>query len=181
MINRIIIAGFGGQGIIIAGKILATAFMNEGKEVTFFPSYGAEMRGGTCNCSVVVSDNPIASPIIHNPDTLLLFNKPSMDKFERLCKKDGIIIFNSSLIKEKSKRSDIRSFYINASNIAEESGTIKGTNMAMLGAFAKITGLVKIDSLKESIKENFKSLKEELLKINIDILLKGYEFNFNPS
>lgn len=181
MINKIIMAGFGGQGILLAGKILATACMNEGKEVTFFPSYGAEMRGGTCNCSVVVSDKPIASPIISKGDILLLFNKPSVDKFEKLCNKNGIIIFNSSLIKEKSQRNDIKAFYIEASNIADSEGSIKGTNMVMLGALSKITGIVKIDSLIDSLRENLRNLKENLINININILKKGYEYNFNPS
>ena len=176
MINKIIIAGFGGQGIIIAGKILATAAMNENKEVTFFPSYGAEMRGGTCNCSVIISDKKIASPIISNPDTLLLFNKPSMDKFEKFCKKDSIVIYNSSLIQEKSKKDDIKTFYIDASNIADKNGNIKAANMVMLGAFAKITNLVKIDSLIDSIKENFKTLKEDIVKININSLKLGYNY-----
>ncbi len=177
MINKIILAGFGGQGILVGGKILAHAFMNEGKEVTYFPSYGAEMRGGTCNCSIVVSDKPISSPIISNPDTLLLFNKPSKDKFEKLCKKDALVIYNSSLIKEKAKRDDIRAIYFDASNISEKNGSIKATNIAMLAVFSKVSNLVKIDSLIESIKENFKGMKEEIINMNIKILKLCYELS----
>lgn len=178
MLNKIILAGFGGQGIIIGGKILAYAFMDEGKDVTLFPSYGAEMRGGTCNCSVIVSDKPISSPIIINPDTLLLFNKPSVAKFEKLCKRDSLVIYNSSLINERSKRDDIKAIYFNASNIAENNGSIKAANIAMIGAFAKISNLVKIDSLIKSIKENFNNLKSEIINININILKLVYEMDF---
>ena len=139
MTTKIIIAGFGGQGIILAGKLLAYSAMIENKEVTHMPSYGAEMRGGTCKCSVIISDEPIASPIVSKSDITLIMNLPSKIKFEPICKNQSKIFINSSLIEEKAKRDDLAAYYVDATNLAEEAGSVKSANMIMLGAFAKIS------------------------------------------
>ncbi len=175
MIKKIIIAGFGGQGIILLGRLLAYAAMLEGKEVTHFPSYGAEMRGGTCQCSVVISDSQIASPVINNPDIALIFNKPSMDKFESKCKKDGIIFLNSTLINEKVNRSDLQAYYVDATKIADSLGNTMCTNMIILGLFAKVTRLVKLDTLIESLNEIISKRNKQLIELNTLALKKGYD------
>ena len=176
MITKIIIAGFGGQGIILSGMLLAYSAMIEGKEVSHFPSYGAEMRGGTCNCSVIISDEPIASPIINQPDITLVFNQPSKLKFEPRCINKGKIIINSSLIEEKVDRKDIEAYYVDATNSAEKLGSIRSTNMVMLGALTKITKLVKINTLINALPEVISARNISLLKINSNALSEGYNF-----
>jgi 2-oxoglutarate ferredoxin oxidoreductase subunit gamma len=175
MTTKIIIAGFGGQGIILAGKLLAHSAMTENKEVTHIPSYGAEMRGGTCNCSVIISDEPIASPIVSKPDVTLIMNQPSKNKFEKRCKNDSKILINSSLIEEKAKRDDLSAYYVDATNLAEEAGSVKSANMIMLGVFAKATGIVKIKTLIDSLPEVISSRNKSLIDINANALKKGYE------
>jgi len=175
MSNKIILSGFGGQGIIVAGKLLAYAAMKEGKEVTHFPSYGAEMRGGTCNCAVIISDKPIPSPIFSNPDIAIVLNKPSKIKYESKINKNGKIIINSSLVEEKACRTDVECFYVEASKIAEETGSVKAANMSVLGAFAKSTSLVKLESLIGSLKDVFPNITDKLLEINTKALTKGFE------
>jgi 2-oxoglutarate ferredoxin oxidoreductase subunit gamma len=175
MKNKIILAGFGGQGIIVGGKLLAYAAMKEGKEVTHYPSYGAEMRGGTCNCSVIISDKPISSPVISEPDIIVVLNKPSKDKFEPMIMKNGKMLLNKSLIEEKPKRSDITSFEVTATEIAEKSGSVKATNMAVLGAFSKITAIVSLQSLIDSLKDVFPNINDKLLNINIKALKEGFD------
>ena len=174
MLNKIVLAGFGGQGIIIAGKLLAISAMNENKETTHFPSYGAEMRGGTCSCSVVVGDSLIASPIIKNPDIALIFNKPSKDKYEPIMKSNGIMILNNSLIEDTSTRKDIKKYLIKASEIAEQLGSVKSTNMVMLGALVKATSTIKLDSIINSLTIAFPNAKENAIELNINALKAGY-------
>ena len=174
MKSRIILAGFGGQGIIVGGKLLAYAAMKEGREVTHYPSYGAEMRGGTCNCAVIISDEPIASPIINESDITVVLNLPSKNKFEKTVVKKGIMLMNSSLI-DAVPGGDLKYFNVPASLIAEESGSVRATNMVMLGALSKISELVSIDSLVASIKEVFPNITENLMSININAMKTGYE------
>lgn len=138
MTNEIIFAGFGGQGVILAGKILALAGMSEDKYVSHIPSYGAEMRGGTANCSVIVSDEEIASPVIEQPDVVVALNKPSMTKFEGQLKKGGLLIYNSSLIDTKPTRTDIRTLALPCNEIATETNNARGANMVVLGCLAKV-------------------------------------------
>jgi 2-oxoglutarate ferredoxin oxidoreductase subunit gamma len=175
--KKIIIAGFGGQGIILAGKLLAYSAMLEGKEVTHFASYGAEMRGGTCNCSVIVSDKTISSPIVNNADIILTLNKPSKDKFESACLSDGTMILNKSLINEDVKRNDLKSYYIDASNEAAKLGNVKITNMIMLGALSKITNVVKLETLKQALTEVISSRNKALIEINSKALETGYNLS----
>ncbi len=175
MTTKIIIAGFGGQGIILAGKLLAYSAMIENNEVTHIPSYGAEMRGGTCNCSVIISDEQIASPIVSKPDITLIMNQPSKTKFEQKCKNDSKIFINSSLIEEKVNRDDINAYYIDATNLAEKAGSVKSANMVMLGALAKVTNIVKLNTLIDSLPGIISTRNKSLIDINADALKKGYE------
>lgn len=174
MISKIIIAGFGGQGIIVGGKLLAYAAMKESKEVTHFPAYGAEMRGGTCNCSIIVSDTSIANPIIDRPDIGVFLNKPSRDKYEKLIQDGGYIIVNKTLSSEPSQRELIKSSFVEASQIAESLGSLKSTNMVILGALSKITNVVKLDSLINSLKFVFPNFSDKLIDINIGALKAGF-------
>ncbi len=135
MEERIIIAGFGGQGVMAMGQLLTYAGMIEGKHVSWLPSYGPEMRGGTANCSVIVSSEPVGSPVVVNSTTAIVMNKPSLDKFEPSVNKGGRLFINSSLIEQKSKRDDIEVYYISANEIADELGNMRVANMVMLGAY----------------------------------------------
>src|SRR5512135_1680710 len=153
MYQDVMIAGFGGQGVLVAGKLLAYAGMLEGKHVTWFPSYGAEIRGGTANCTVIISGTEIGSPVVKNPSTMLIFNEASFQKFETRIMHGGLIFLNTSLVKAPSKRSDITHVEIPANDIAEELGDIRISNMVMLGAFLKKTGVVALDSVLVALKQ----------------------------
>lgn len=143
MTTEIIFAGFGGQGVILAGKILALAGMTDGKFVSHIPSYGAAMRGGTANCSVIVSDEEIASPVIENPDVVVALNKPSMVKFEKSLKSGGLLIYNSSLIDIEPTRQDIKKLALPCNEIAEECKNPRGANMVVLGCLSKaVSGMI---------------------------------------
>lgn len=175
MTKEIIISGFGGQGIVSSGIILSHAGLHENKHVTFFPSYGAEMRGGTANCSVVISTEPVASPIVAAPDIVLVMNEPSLTRFEPLVKPDGILFFNKTLIKSVPKRQDITVIPIEANAIAEELGQGRIANMVMLGALVKKTGLLKLSTIKKAQRERFSAASDEQLLLNDRALDRGYE------
>ena len=172
MRQEVIISGFGGQGVIKAGVLLATTAMTENKHCTHFPSYGAEMRGGTANCSVIVSTDEIASPIINEPDTVIAMNEPSLDKFEPRLKKGGLLIYNSSLISKKPSRSDIEIIAVPANEIAERIGTTKCANMVVMGTYAAKTNAVSIDAIKASLSVVFAG-KDKFLNINKSALDEG--------
>lgn len=172
MENQIIIAGFGGQGVLLIGKMLAYAGMMEGKEVSWLPSYGPEMRGGTANCTVVISDKPVGSPVVKSPHILVVLNRPSLDKFEPFVKKDGLLIINSSLIDKSAERKDIEVLYVKANDIAIKCGSPKAANMVALGALIGKTKILSIKSIEETIKETF-SEKEKLVNLNLKALLEG--------
>lgn len=174
MTREIIIAGFGGQGVVSSGILLAHAGLQEGKNVTFFPSYGAEMRGGTANCSVVVSSDPIASPVVTNPDIVVIMNEPSLAKFEPTVKPGGLLFYNKTLIHSQPKRTDIAVIPIEANAVAEELGQGRIANMVMLGGVAKKTGLVKLESLFKAQRKSFGKAKEEQLQLNDKALERGY-------
>lgn len=173
MQTDLILAGFGGQGIMLIGKILAYSGMKEGKEVSWLPSYGPEMRGGTANCTVVISDNPVGSPIVRSPRVVLVMNRPSMDKFEPMLRSEGVLLVNSSLIDIKSERNDIQAVYIPANEIAIDCGTPKAANMAALGALLGKTGIVKKNTVEKTIEEQFAS-KKGVVEINKKALNRGY-------
>lgn len=170
-----VIAGFGGQGVLFAGKILVTAGMLEGKEVSWLPSYGPEMRGGTANINVIVSDKPVGSPIITKPDLLVAMNQPSLEKFEMDVKSGGVIIVDSSLIPVKVKRSDVTSFYIPASGLAVEKELSGLANMIIVGKIAKVTGLFSLDSLRKAVEKSVPQRKRDLVEFNITAIQMGYD------
>jgi 2-oxoglutarate ferredoxin oxidoreductase subunit gamma len=175
MEKGVVISGFGGQGVMLAGELLAEAGKEEGKFVTFLPSYGPEMRGGTANCHVIVSDTPIASPIIGYPEAAIVLNLPSLDKFEPLMKKNGIIIINKTLVPKEVKRGDVRVLQIDAQHVAESLGSQKVVNMILLGAYVEIEKPVKIETLKKALKGFLTGRKAELVEINEKALDEGVE------
>ncbi len=174
MYSDVIMAGFGGQGVMLIGKILAYCGMIEDKHVVWIPSYGPEMRGGTANCTVVVSDEPIASPIIANPHAIVVLNKPSLDKFEPKVKKNGLIIINETLIDRKTNRDDVKCLYTPGNRIAMELGNAKATNMVMFGTYIGATKIIRKESAIKGIEDTLKS-KPKLVPLNIQAFEKGYE------
>ncbi len=175
MTTKVIMAGFGGQGVILMGTLLSYSAMVEGKHTTFFPSYGAEMRGGTANCSVVVSDKEIASPVVTRPDCVVAMNIASLLKFEPYVRPGGVILVNSSLIDRKVERSDIEEIRLPANEIAEKLGSSKAANMVMLGGLIKKTGMVALESVTESLKSVLSERAMALLEVNKKALRKGFE------
>jgi 2-oxoglutarate ferredoxin oxidoreductase subunit gamma len=176
MTEKMLIAGFGGQGVILAGKLIAYAGMLEGKNVSHIPSYGVEMRGGTANCAVTISDQEVASPFVPHPNTLVAMNKPSLDKFEECVIPGGKIFINSSLIDRQVERDDVQVYYIPANNIAEEAGTGRASNMAIMGALIGATGIVSMESLKRSLPEVISKRNIKYNEINERAMHQGYEF-----
>jgi 2-oxoglutarate ferredoxin oxidoreductase subunit gamma len=172
MQSEVMFAGFGGQGILLMGKILAHAAMEEGAEVAWVPSYGPEMRGGTAYCTVVVSDRPIGSPIIKNPRHLVAMNRPSLEKFAQHVKKGGIILINSSLIAIRSQRDDIDELVIPAVDIAQELGSPKAANIVALAAFVSRSGIVGFERLRECVRSEFAN-KEKLIPLNMRAMDRG--------
>ncbi|MFH1782927.1 MAG: 2-oxoacid:acceptor oxidoreductase family protein [Candidatus Omnitrophota bacterium] len=175
MIERFVFAGFGGQGIMLMGKVLAYAAMKEDKYVTWMPSYGAEVRGGTAHSMVVISDNLVASPIVKDPTICVVMNSPSLKKFEGKVQKKGLLIINRSLIKESSKRNDIDILEVNATDIAEDMGNPRIANMVMLGAILGKRGILKLDSLLDALKDVISKKYSDMISLNEKALKKGYE------
>ena len=173
MYYDIILSGFGGQGIMMMGRLLAQAGMMDNNYVTWFPSYGAEMRGGTANCTVVVSSEEITSPIIDQPQAIIIMNNPSLIKFESRVKPSGLLIINKCIIEQNISRDDIEIVEISASTTAKNLGNDKVANMLMLGAFIKKTGIVSLKTTKSALKECLPLHKHSLLKINEMALQKG--------
>jgi len=169
------IAGFGGQGVLLAGKLLAHAGMLEGKRVTWFPSYGAEIRGGTANCTVIIADREIGSPVVERPSAMLILNEASFIKFEKRIRPGGQLFLNTSLVQQPSTRSDIGRIEIKANDIAEELGDIRIANMVMLGAFLKKTGVVALGSVLEALKAVLPPRRHSLLPLNEKALQCGGE------
>ena len=178
MREGIIFAGFGGQGIILSGVILCHAALEEGKQVSHIPSYGAEMRGGTANCSVVVSDTAIGSPLVPRPDVCVVMNKPSLLKYEPLVNPDGLLLWNSSLIDVRPARGDLRAVAVPANEIAEKEGSARAANMVMLGALARLRPtLASLEALVHGLGESVSARNQQLNAINIACLKKGYELS----
>ncbi|WP_432403664.1 2-oxoacid:acceptor oxidoreductase family protein [Wukongibacter sp. M2B1] len=174
--ERVICAGFGGQGVMSMGQLLSYAGMIEEKHVSWLPSYGPEMRGGTANCNVTVSDAPIGSPIIANNATAaIVMNLPSLIKFEEELQEGGMILINSSLIDRKPERQDVKSYCIPANEIAGEVGNGKVANMVMLGAYLELTNAVKVESVIEALRKVFGPSKEHLIPLNQEALKRGAE------
>lgn len=173
MEQRILIAGFGGQGILFFGKLLAYSGMLEGKEVTWFPSYGAEVRGGTANCTVIVSDEMIGSPIVRNPEILVIMNEASLNRFQPRLQKGGILLFDSSLIKGPQLRSDIHVVEIPASEIAASIGNTKYANMVMFSALIAETGIMKEESAINALEDMTPQRRRKALDANKEAIKKG--------
>jgi len=175
MQRDVIMAGFGGQGILLIGKMLAYAGMHEGKQVSWLPSYGPEMRGGTCNCTVVVSDKPVGSPVIRSPRAVLAMNLPSLEKFEADIRPGGLLVINSSLIDRGAERDDLTVIEVPANEVATDLGNPRGANMVALGAYLGATDAVSMDEVIEVIRETF-AARPAVIDVNIEALRKGYEF-----
>ncbi len=171
--EEILIAGFGGQGVMSMGQLIAYAGMKEGKYVSWLPSYGPEQRGGTANCAVVVSGEQVGSPLVSQPTTAIVLNNPSYDKFEPTVRPGGLLIVNASLITKLSERTDIKVVNINATELAKELGNPKIANMILLGAFLEITGILSDDSILEALKKVLSPEKHSLLEINKRALERG--------
>ncbi|QNB46626.1 2-oxoacid:ferredoxin oxidoreductase subunit gamma [Thermanaerosceptrum fracticalcis] len=175
MLKQMILAGFGGQGVMSMGQLLVYGGMLEGKEVAWIPSYGPEMRGGTANCSVTISSSPISSPLVTEPDIVVAMNRPSLDKFEPLLKPGGILFINSSLIDRPAKRTDITVYYVPVNEKAGVLGESRVANMVMLGALLQAEPLIKPLSVMESLKKVLPENKHHLLPLNAQALAMGAE------
>jgi len=175
MLEEVIIAGFGGQGVMLMGRLLAYAGMLEGKNVAWMPSYGPEMRGGTANCTVIISSEEIASPVVPYPMSIIVMNKPSLDKFEPTVQKDGLIIINESLIDQKVKRDDVRIVRVPANDIANELGNLKVANMVVLGAYLKKSEVVKLESIFKALEKVLSGRNQKLIDLNKKALKQGEE------
>jgi 2-oxoglutarate ferredoxin oxidoreductase subunit gamma len=171
---EVMFAGFGGQGILTAGQLLAYAGIAEGKQVAWIPSYGPEMRGGTAYCTVVVSDSRIGSPIVTQPTCICVFNRPSFDKFASKVKPNGLFIVNSSLIDVTSDRTDFTQLLVPANDIAMAAGNAKAANIAVLGAFVAASGVVGYETIRATVKEKL-GQKKGILEVNLKALKEGYQ------
>lgn len=172
MTHEIIMAGFGGQGVMLMGQLMTYAGMLENKHVSWIPSYGPEMRGGTANCSVIISNEPVGAPIVTEPTTVVAMNLPSLEKFEPLLQAGGNLIINSSLIEKNAKRSDIKVYRVPSNDIANELGNAKVANMVVLGAVIAATGAVSYDSILKAFAKMF-AKKPELLAVNEQAIRRG--------
>jgi 2-oxoglutarate ferredoxin oxidoreductase subunit gamma len=178
MMTKTAFAGTGGQGVLMMGYILSLSAMRDGKHVTYLPSYGAEVRGGTANCTVSISDEEIASPVASSPDFVVVMNKPSMLKYQWVMKSGGIMIINSSLIDSVPARDDIDIVKIPANNIAIELGNERILNIIMLGAFVAKTGIITHDSIMNGLVEVFKDKKFGSMDLNRQGMARGAEYIF---
>jgi len=177
MYQDVIIAGFGGQGVMLIGNLLAYAGMHQGLNVTYIPVYGPEMRGGTANCTVVISEEEIGSPLIASPLSLIAMNRPSLDKFQPRLKKNGIQIINSSLIDaELADKKRTRSYFVPCNEIADKIGNSRMANMVALGAYVQATGCVSLKSVKDSLSSVISSHYKHLIPKNADALQAGADF-----
>ncbi len=176
MNKEILIAGFGGQGILFSGKFLAYGGLIDGKEVSWLPSYGPEMRGGTANCSIILSDNKIGSPIVDKPDVLIAMNAPSFDKYITEVKSGGMAIVDSSLIDKKSERDDVEAYYIPATRLASEEGLTGLANMIILGLFLKKTNLMTDELIEAVMKKIVPAKKPQLYDLNMKAIQLGYNY-----
>jgi len=171
--TQIVIAGFGGQGIVLTGNIIARACVMEDKHVAGMVSYGVEMRGGTANATVVISDSEIASPFVSKPDVAIILNQPSLDKFESQIAENGTVILNSSMITRDVERKDLDVVHVEAAKIAQWLGNARVANVVALGAFIAKTGILKTRSIDKSIEQLFAKKKAALITINKKALLEG--------
>ena len=166
MDQQLIIAGFGGQGVLLIGQLLAYSGMLEGKEVSWMPAYGPEMRGGSANCSVVISDQPVGSPKVEDATAVIAMNRPAMEKFESSIVPGGILLMNSSLIDVEPKRTDVKVVKVPVNDIAAELGNTRVGNMVMLGAYSAAAGVFSVDTLIEALRHKLGPAKEKFIPLN---------------
>jgi 2-oxoglutarate ferredoxin oxidoreductase subunit gamma len=176
MLIKTVFSGFGGQGVLSMGNAVATAAMLEGKHVTYFPSYGAEVRGGTANCTVSVSDEEIASPVASEPEFVVAMNQPAFVRFQNLLVSGGLALVNASMVSAASVRGDIEVVEVPTSELAEKLGNIKVANMIMLGAFIRVSSIVSFPRLLKNLPDILGAKRERLLKINQQALELGHAF-----
>ncbi len=176
MQEEIIISGFGGQGTLFAGQVLAYAAMDAGFHVTWIPSYGPEMRGGKARCTVVISDQEIGSPLVRRPSAAIVMNIPSFEAFEPMVKPSGVLVVNQSLVPNRSQREDIRILYVPATELAEEMGNARVANMICLGALTKALGVLPLEALEEALENHLAERHRKWLSLNKEALRKGAEF-----
>lgn len=175
MDTSIIIAGFGGQGVLFAGQLLAYAGMDQGLQVTWIPSYGPEMRGGTANCTVIISTEAIGAPIVSQPDIAIVLNLPSHEKYEPAVKAGGLLVVNSSLIDAARSRTDIDYVFVPANEIAESHGTKKMLNMATLGAMLALRPVLPLEAVCQTLEHQLAKTRAHLIAGNLAVLRQGYE------
>ena len=173
MKREVILSGFGGQGVMSIGKNLAEAGVAEGLEVSWVPSYGPEMRGGTANCTVILSDGPIGAPMTETPSEIIVMNRPSLAKFEPSVVPGGMVFINSSIVPDKVSRSDVKAYYVPCDEIAEKLGNAKVSNMVMLGAYIGATKALKQETIETMIEEMFAGKKAKLIPLNLEALKQG--------
>jgi len=174
MQKEIIIAGFGGQGVLFGGQLLAYAAMDAGKEVTWIPSYGPEMRGGTANCTVVIADEEIGSPLVEHPPLAIALNLPSFDKYEEILQKGGTLVVNQSMVDRGARRTDIKVVLVPCNQIAEEIGSRKLVNMVAIGALMSALPEIGIQALEKALTDHLPARHKEMLAKNHEALRRGY-------
>jgi 2-oxoglutarate ferredoxin oxidoreductase subunit gamma len=173
---EVLIAGFGGQGVLFGGQVLTYAAMDSGKEVTWIPSYGPEMRGGTANCTVIISDEEIGSPLVRNPKAAIALNLPSLDKYESQVVSGGILVANASLINRGPQRSDITNVFIPVNEIAENLGDKRLLNMVALGALISQLPVLSLEAIEKALENHLPERHKRLLPVNFKALRQGAEF-----
>ena len=176
MMNQILIAGFGGQGVLFAGKFLANKGLIEDKQVSWLPSYGPEMRGGTANCSVIVGDEPVGSPIVNEPNTLVAMNLPSLDKYEDTVVPGGMIFIDSTLIERKVKRTDVTVYYLPATKIASDNGFPTLANMVLMGKILSVLGQENDDTIAQALEKCVSARHRDLIEVNRTAMKIGMEY-----
>jgi 2-oxoglutarate ferredoxin oxidoreductase subunit gamma len=176
MQTEIIFSGFGGQGVLFAGQILAFAGMDSGKEVTWMPSYGPEMRGGTANCTVIIADEEIGSPLVRHPQAVVVMNLPSLDKYESTLPENGVLIINSSLVNRDTTRTDIIHVIVPANEIAEKIGNKRLTNMVLLGALLEKLPVLPMSAIDDALNNHLPERHRKFLPANLEALRLGAAF-----
>jgi 2-oxoglutarate ferredoxin oxidoreductase subunit gamma len=176
MQTSVVFSGFGGQGALFAGQVLTYAALDNGHNVTWIPSYGPEMRGGVARCTVIVADDEIGSPIVRNPDVAVVFNNPSMEKFQHELKPGGALIVNSSMINVPLERDDLTVVDVPGNQIASGYGDVRMTNMVLLGAMLAISPLVTLEEAGQALRDHLPERKQHLIEPNIEVLKHGYDF-----
>ena len=175
--TQYLFAGFGGQGILFSGKLLAYKGLTDGKNVSWLPSYGPEMRGGTASCSVIISDDAVGSPIVSKPDVLIAMNLPSLDKYEDTVASGGMIFVDSSLIERKVKRDDVKVFYIPATKLASDNGIAKLANIILMGkVLAETNGFVNEESVNNALKKVISAKHSDMLEVNLNAMRIGRDY-----